>query len=70
MRGVEMTEEKLIGTLTCPECGNKEEKEIPTSSCLQFYSCKKCGKTIKAEKSCCVFCDYSDKKCPGAQKEV
>ncbi len=59
--------EKLIGTLTCPECGHKQEMEIPQTTCQAFYDCEGCKKQIKPTKSCCVFCDYGDKKCPIAE---
>lgn len=56
---------KTTATLTCPECGYKQEGEIPTKSCVPFYVCRGCGRTIKAKgEECCVFCSYADKKCP------
>jgi len=63
-----MSEEEIIGKITCPECGQKDDMKIPTQSCLAFYNCSNCGKTIPAKKSCCVFCDYGDRKCPVAEK--
>ncbi|MBI3032960.1 hypothetical protein HYY69_05790 [Candidatus Woesearchaeota archaeon] len=62
--------EKTKGTLTCPTCKHKQSIEIPTSSCLAFYQCKGCNKIIPAEKSCCVFCDYGDRKCPVAKEHI
>ena len=53
----------VIGKVTCPECGHKQAMEIPTEKCQAFYQCKKCSKVIVAKKSCCVFCDYGDRKC-------
>ncbi|MFH1283812.1 MAG: GDCCVxC domain-containing (seleno)protein [bacterium] len=51
--------------ITCPECRHIQEIEIPQNSCLPFYTCKKCKKTISAPgNSCCVICAYSGKKCP------
>ena len=58
----------IIGNVTCPKCGHKQPIEIPTNKCQAFYKCEKCGKLIKAEKSCCVFCDYGDRKCPVAEQ--
>jgi len=60
--------EKLVGNVTCPKCGHKQPMEIPISSCQAFYKCEGCGKTISAKKSCCVFCDYGDRKCPVAEE--
>ncbi len=57
-------EQPLIGTLTCPHCGSKQQAEIPTGKCIPFYRCDACGKIVQATKSCCVFCDYGDRKCP------
>lgn len=59
---------KLIGELTCPLCGNKQKMEIPKISCLHSYQCEKCEVIVKAQKECCVFCEYGDKKCPTAHK--
>lgn len=56
-------EQPLIGTLTCPHCGSKQQAEIPTGKCIPFYRCDACGKIVQATKSCCVFCDYGDRKC-------
>lgn len=51
--------------LKCPECGYIREIEIPKSSCLHFYECPSCHKTITpTQGSCCVICAYSDKTCP------
>jgi hypothetical protein len=61
-----MTEEKRMGNVTCPECKYMQPMEIPTTSCQVFYTCEKCKKVISAKESCCVFCDYGDKKCPVA----
>ncbi len=63
-----MKKKKIVGNITCPECGHKQLMEIPTSLCIAFYKCDKCGKTIYSKKSCCVFCDYGDRKCPAAEE--
>jgi hypothetical protein len=57
-----------VGMLTCPFCGHNQQASILENSCQPFYVCKGCGKTVKAEKSCCVFCDYGDTPCPAAEK--
>jgi len=54
----------MKGIITCPECGHKQRMEIPAGKCQAFYQCNECKKTIAAKKSCCVFCDYGDRKCP------
>jgi glutaredoxin len=54
-----------MGHLTCPECQHMQEAPIPTTSCVPFYKCEGCNKTIKATGGdCCVFCSYGDKLCP------
>ena len=63
-----MTEEKLIGNVTCPECKHVQAMEIPGNTCEAFYTCESCKKTISATKSCCVFCDYGDMPCPASQE--
>lgn len=54
-----------IALLECPECGVKQEENIPASACVPSYVCKACQKTITAEgDACCVFCLYADRSCP------
>lgn len=57
------------GMITCPKCGHKQEMDIPDNRCIAFYKCEGCGQLIKAEESCCVFCDYGDKPCPTGHKK-
>lgn len=54
--------------LTCPYCGAKTEKAIKEDSCEAMYQCEGCGVRVKAKESCCVICEYSDKKCPVSTK--
>jgi len=61
-------EEELYGNVTCPECKHIQKMKIPTNMCMQSYSCDKCKNEIKAKDSCCVFCDYGDRKCPIAEQ--
>lgn len=62
------TEVDIIGNVTCPKCNHVQPMTIPTHSCQAFYKCSGCDKMISAEKTCCVFCDYGDRKCPIAQQ--
>ncbi|OGM22275.1 hypothetical protein A2691_00020 [Candidatus Woesebacteria bacterium RIFCSPHIGHO2_01_FULL_39_23] len=55
--------------LTCPKCGKDEYVEMPTTYCQIFYKCGFCSKMIETEDGfCCVFCSYSDVRCPYSQK--
>ncbi|MBI4052836.1 MAG: hypothetical protein HY394_02245 [Candidatus Diapherotrites archaeon] len=63
-----MNKVKQTALFTCPECGAKSEIAVPTGRCLAFHECVACHKIIAAKKSCCVICDYSDKKCPVSAK--
>lgn len=55
--------------LTCLVCGHKEREVMPTNACQYFYDCKGCGAVIKPlPGDCCVFCSYSDSKCPPMQQ--
>jgi len=48
----------------CPECGFKEEIEIPENTCIAFWKCKGCKNLISTpEGECCIVCAHSDKKC-------
>ena len=52
-------------TITCPLCNFSKMETMPTDSCQFFYECTNCHKVIKPNKQdCCVFCSYSDSKCP------
>ena len=54
----------LVGILTCPHCGAKQQAEIPTDRCQHAYVCNGCGKTVSSRVGdCCVFCSYGDRKC-------
>ena len=56
--------------ITCPKCGHKETEELPTTSCLISYDCKKCGETLVPEgEDCCVFCTHGTHKCPSIQEK-
>ncbi|GEM_PF-1837144 len=67
MRLAKQEAKAIIGNVTCPKCGHKQPMSIPHGKCQAFYTCKGCGKMIAAEKTCCVFCDYGDRKCPAAE---
>lgn len=58
---------KIVGNVICPQCKHKQSLELPRSSCQVFYKCRGCNQIISARKSCCIFCDYGDKKCPVAK---
>ncbi len=53
----------IIANVTCPTCDHKQQMGIPHGKCQAFYKCDGCGKMIAAKKTCCVFCDYGDRKC-------
>ncbi len=52
-----------MAKLTCPKCKCITNLGIPKNKCLSFFKCFKCDKIIKAQKNCCVFCEYSKEKC-------
>lgn len=59
----------MESTITCPECGHREDEEIPEGSCLFFYECVECGDRMRPkEGDCCVFCSYGDRPCPTADE--
>ncbi len=53
----------MKAVLHCPFCGAEQEEEMPEKGCLPVYTCRSCGKLVKAVEKCCVFCEYSDKEC-------
>ena len=44
----------------------RQMKEANKKNLVHKMWCDKCKKVISAKKSCCVFCDYGDRKCPVA----
>jgi hypothetical protein len=55
--------------LTCPHCKETLTLQMPLDFCLIRYQCEKCEKYITPKKGdCCIFCSYSNKKCPPMQK--
>lgn len=62
---------KTVASLICPECGKSQTVLMPLDACQFFYKCVQCAATLKPKKGdCCVFCSYSDSKCPSKQIEV
>ncbi len=58
----------LHARITCPQCGHCESEQMPVNACQYFYDCKGCGAVLKPlPGDCCVFCSYSDTKCPPVQ---
>lgn len=56
--------------LICPFCHKKQGAVMPVNACQHFYKCLFCQKIIKPKQGdCCVFCSYSDSKCPPKQIE-
>ncbi len=57
-------------TLTCPECGQVQEVDMPADACQFFCQCVGCGSVLRPkEGDCCVFCSYSDSLCQSRQLE-
>lgn len=56
--------------ITCPKCGYKKEKIMPTDACQYFYECENCKTILKPQKEdCCVYCSYGSVKCPSIQEK-
>ncbi|MBU93945.1 MAG: hypothetical protein CL723_05075 [Chloroflexi bacterium] len=52
-------------TITCPNCNFSKNESMPTNQCIVFHECENCFLTLRPLKNdCCVFCSYSDVKCP------
>jgi hypothetical protein len=57
-----------VVTIGCPACGAETEAEMPTDACLYFWECPACRAVVKPKTGdCCVFCSYSDVRCPPKQ---
>lgn len=56
-------------TITCPECGSATVAAMPTDACLFFFTCPSCSTRLSPKQGdCCVFCSYSDQRCPPKQE--
>lgn len=57
-------------TLTCPECMSQQKVLMPTEAKQHYFKCynEQCAIDISVnDDECCIFCKYSDKKCPFKQ---
>lgn len=62
--------QKLISTLTCPECEHKTVEDMPLKSCRFFHECAQCHAVLRPKAGdCCVFCSYGSVKCPPIQSQ-
>jgi len=62
---------KTDAVLTCPKCGRDQSATMPVNACQHFYKCIHCGEMLEPKNGdCCVFCSYSDSKCPPKQMEA
>jgi hypothetical protein len=62
------TETSFQAVVTCPHCQFKKTETLPTEICQLKYTCTNCNAVLAPkEGDCCVFCSYSDHKCPSMQ---
>lgn len=65
MRAREVSAEDFVAVITCPLCGNEAEEVMPADACVFFYECRGCKQLLRPNPGdCCVFCSFSDRKCP------
>ncbi|MGE0705278.1 MAG: GDCCVxC domain-containing (seleno)protein [Vicinamibacterales bacterium] len=56
---------ELVAILTCPVCGSQKAETMPADRCIFFYECAACRSVFRPKPGdCCVYCSYSDKRCP------
>ncbi|MGK2961525.1 MAG: GDCCVxC domain-containing (seleno)protein [Gemmatimonadaceae bacterium] len=57
-----------FATLKCPDCGFADWLAMPLNACTYFHPCSGCGTVLRPKPGdCCVFCSYSDRRCPSKQ---
>lgn len=57
----------MTGTITCPACGHAAAETVPVDRCVIVYECVGCKTVLKPKAGdCCVFCSYSDARCPSS----
>jgi hypothetical protein len=55
--------------IRCPRCGTGARELIPDDACVIEYECENCGVTLRPKDGdCCVFCSYSQDRCPWSAK--
>jgi len=61
---------KRTSTVTCPECEEATEVEMPVESCQFFWECPACETVLRPEEGdCCVFCSFGTVPCPPVQQQ-
>jgi hypothetical protein len=61
---------QMQSTITCSQCGQRSEAEMPMDACLFFYECPGCKTLLRPlAGDCCVFCSYGTVRCPPKQSE-
>lgn len=61
----------LEAVIKCPHCGHESKEKMPKTTCVWTYVCWNCHNTLKPKPGeCCIFCSYSDQKCPPKQQEA
>jgi len=61
----------LRSTITCPQCGEAREVDMPQDACQYFYECPRCSTILRPKAgACCVFCSYGSVRCPPKQIET
>ena len=61
----------LTAALTCPVCGHVAMEHMPIMTNAHVYECKGCKVALQPKDGdCCVFCSYSDERCPPQQMKV
>lgn len=67
----DMSEVVRQSAISCPDCGHVKEETMPTDACQWFYECEGCKTVLRPlAGDCCVFCSYSNHKCPPIQADA
>jgi hypothetical protein len=60
----------IQSAITCPNCGSMKAETMPTDTCQFFYTCTRCGETLRPKPGdCCVFSSYGSVPCPPIQAQ-
>ena len=58
----------LTAAITCPECGRVTMEHMPIEANMHAYECNACHALLRPKNGeCCVFCSFSDERCPPQQ---
>jgi hypothetical protein len=58
----------MQSVVTCPRCGVRIQREMPTDACIVVFECDSCRVVLRPKSGdCCIFCSFANVQCPPVQ---